>query len=196
MQQDDFCPYTYAALEYPEPWLRMPVWTLNESALLLAGLNPCAVEDLERRRPDDAEYLLWDRVGYRSILRTLESAQHAEMIKFPAPWKTVMEIAGKLGIGVLGELREYVEYENMPHPSDCEKDWPWGDYQTPLLKILAAAVTEFFEPRRTRDAKKEEVVEWIKKRMETAGLSPSDNLAEAIFTIIKPADHNPRQRRE
>lgn len=80
-------------------------------------------------------------------------------------------------------------------PINLKPGWPWENYETTYLKILAATVAEFFQPRRNPDAKKDEVVKWIKERMETAGLSASDNLAEAMFTIIKPADHDPRKRR-
>lgn len=68
-------------------------------------------------------------------------------------------------------------------------------YSTPSLDILREAIAEFFEPRRDPDAKREEVVEWINKRFEERGLKPTDNIARAIFTIIKPSDHDPRSRR-
>ncbi len=68
-------------------------------------------------------------------------------------------------------------------------------YSTDLISILNAAIAEFFEPRRNVDARKDEVVEWIKSKMVAAGLVGSDNIAEAMFTIIKPEDHDPRKRR-
>lgn len=68
-------------------------------------------------------------------------------------------------------------------------------YSTPHLAILNAAIAEFFEPRRERDAKREEVVGWIKSKMTAFGMADSDNIAQAIFTIIKPVDHAPRKRR-
>lgn len=76
----------------------------------------------------------------------------------------------------------------------------WGSeekagYSTPHLVILNAAIAEFFERRRDRDAKREEVVDWIKSKMTASGMADSDNIAQAIFTIIKPVDHDPRKRR-
>jgi hypothetical protein len=68
-------------------------------------------------------------------------------------------------------------------------------YSTPFLAILNATVAEFFEPRRDRDAKKEAVVEWIKEQMKASNMADSDNMAAAIFTIVKPVDHDPRRRR-
>ena len=68
-------------------------------------------------------------------------------------------------------------------------------YSTPHLVILNAAIAEFFERRRDRDAKREEVVDWIKSKMTASGMADSDNIAQAIFTIIKPVDHDPKKRR-
>lgn len=68
-------------------------------------------------------------------------------------------------------------------------------YTTDTLNLLNLAITEFFNPRQSVDARKEEVTEWLKTK--GTGLTPpiSDNIADAIFTIIKPNDHNPRKRR-
>lgn len=68
-------------------------------------------------------------------------------------------------------------------------------YTTPHLVILNAAIAEFFEQRKERDAKKEEVVDWIKNKMTASGMADSDNIAQAMFTIIKPSNHDPRKRR-
>ncbi len=68
-------------------------------------------------------------------------------------------------------------------------------YSTPHLVILNAAIAEFFEPRGERDAKREEVVNWIKSKMTASGMADSENIAQAIFTIIKPVDHDPKKRR-
>lgn len=68
-------------------------------------------------------------------------------------------------------------------------------YSTPHLVILNAAIAEFFERRRDRDAKREEVVDWIKSKMTASGMADSDNIAQAIFTIIKRPGHDPKKRR-
>ena len=72
---------------------------------------------------------------------------------------------------------------------------PKAEYSTPWLAILNAAIAEFFSPRRNPDAKKDEVVDWIKARARDAEIRYSKNIADAIFTVIKPPDHDPRQRR-
>lgn len=68
-------------------------------------------------------------------------------------------------------------------------------YSTPWLTIQQAAIVEFFNPRRNHDAKSGEVVEWIKRQAKNTGLPESDNIAQAIFTIIKPKDHDPKKTR-
>lgn len=96
-------------------------------------------------------------------------------------------------------------YENgltlVPVPGDeqgkavAKSDGTATVYMTPLLEIANAAIANFFSPRRVPDAKKPEVVEWIKTKMKDAEMVGSDNIATAIFTIIKPVDHDPRKRR-
>ena len=69
-----------------------------------------------------------------------------------------------------------------------------GTYSTHYIEVMHNAVAEFFEPRHDVDPKKAEVVDWVNTRLAEKGLR-SDNIAQAIFTIIKPADHDPRKRR-
>jgi len=68
-------------------------------------------------------------------------------------------------------------------------------HSTAWLKIQNLAILEFFNPRRNPDAKKLEVVEWINEEAKRAGLSSSANLTAAIFSIIKPFDHDPKKKR-
>jgi hypothetical protein len=92
---------------------------------------------------------------------------------------------------------EFAMYE-----SDIESAWPSlqpkkskRSYTTTTLSILDATIAEFFDPRRETDAKRDEVVAWIKIQMTRKGMTDSDNIAKAIFTIIKPEDHNPKKKR-
>ena len=68
-------------------------------------------------------------------------------------------------------------------------------YSTSWLTIQQATINQFFKPRRDPDAKKEEIVEWIKATATKAGLTVSTNIATAIFTIIKPENHDPKKKR-
>jgi hypothetical protein len=68
-------------------------------------------------------------------------------------------------------------------------------YETDLLKLLNLAISEFFNPRKIIDAKKEEVTQWLKDKGAELNIVVSDNVADSIFTIIKPKDHNPKIKR-
>ncbi len=78
---------------------------------------------------------------------------------------------------------------------DLSKPDTQPTYTTTYIDIMHAAINEFFEPRRSVDARKDEVVEWIKVKLSEAGLLESDNVATAMFTIIKPSNHDPKKRR-
>lgn len=68
-------------------------------------------------------------------------------------------------------------------------------YTTPLLDLQKAAILEFYSQQRVVDPKKEEVTKWLSSEAKKLELGLSDNVAEAMFTIIKPKDHNPKKRR-
>lgn len=68
-------------------------------------------------------------------------------------------------------------------------------YSTAWMNIQQSSIAKFFNPRRNPDAKKEEVVEWIKSAALAAGLPDSQNIASTIFTIIKPENHDPKKKR-
>jgi len=69
------------------------------------------------------------------------------------------------------------------------------EYTTPYIDVMRDAISNFFEPRHNVDAKSDEVESWIAKRLEAEGIEGSKRIASAMFTIIKPSDHNPRKRR-
>ena len=68
-------------------------------------------------------------------------------------------------------------------------------YLTKWMEVQEGAIREFFNPRRNPDAKSEEVVEWIHKTAKNIQLKESNNIAEAIFSIIKPENHDPKRKR-
>ncbi|MCP5187032.1 MAG: hypothetical protein H6991_04640 [Pseudomonadales bacterium] len=96
-----------------------------------------------------------------------------------------------LNVIVSREERDRFEFEH----SISRNSERQSEYDTAYLKVLREAIFEFFEPRRQLDAKSEVVVEWIENRLQLAGLEGSRRIAHAMFTIIKPVDHNPRKRR-
>jgi hypothetical protein len=71
--------------------------------------------------------------------------------------------------------------ERLTH-GGCPK-WPWGDYETPLLRKLAAAVERFwklYDPDDPTTAPtNQQVVEWLKEQ------GVSERTAEVIATILR-----------
>lgn len=68
-------------------------------------------------------------------------------------------------------------------------------YSTAWLNIQQAAIAQFFNPRHKRDEKSLEVIRWIEEQATKAGIQNPNNIASAIFTIIKPEDHAPKKKR-
>jgi pyruvate-formate lyase-activating enzyme len=72
--------------------------------------------------------------------------------------------------------------------------WPWGQYETKLLAILAQAIDFFwkdFKPGISKPHKKLDIVEWLLER----GV-PSENIAQAMATIIRPDGLPTRSKRK
>ena len=61
-----------------------------------------------------------------------------------------------------------------------------GIIETPLLRILAGAASEFCLSDGYPEKKTEKVQEWIKAEMKKAGLPISASLIDHIETIISP----------
>jgi hypothetical protein len=74
-------------------------------------------------------------------------------------------------------------------PTPAQSAWPWGGYQTDLLKHLAAAVQEFwtkYDPAKPTTAPTNaKVIDWLKRR------GVRDRTAEEMTKIIR-ADKAPR----
>jgi hypothetical protein len=68
-------------------------------------------------------------------------------------------------------------------------------YLTKWMEVQEGAIREFFNPRRNPDAKSEEVIEWINNEAKNIQLKESNNIAQAIFSIIKPENHDPKKKR-
>lgn len=68
-------------------------------------------------------------------------------------------------------------------------------YSTPLLALQKAAIFEFYSQQRVVDPKKKEVVGWLFEAAKEFDFPLSANVADAMFTIIKPKNHDPKKRR-
>jgi hypothetical protein len=97
------------------------------------------------------------------------------------------EWSGRNGYAIRPDLAETLALPIHPTPPGPPPppQWPWGEYQTTLLEILAEAVAVFCcgdEPY----PKKGVVVEWIKARMAQRKIPISDDLPAKMETIISP----------
>lgn len=93
------------------------------------------------------------------------------------------------------QLNHTLQLPIFPATSEKTCLLPDDTYSTKWLEIQQAAITQFFNPRRNPDAKKEEVISWINSRAANSGLVESNNIASTIFTIIKPENHDPKKKR-
>jgi hypothetical protein len=75
--------------------------------------------------------------------------------------------------------------------------WPWGGYETPLLRIIAGAVNRWCvsEDEEYPQKKTEKVQDWIKAEMEKVGIPVSDSLVDHIETIISPREYSHTRQR-
>lgn len=93
------------------------------------------------------------------------------------------------------ELQEVV-MQGFPHTEEpVTQRWPWGDYETPLLRILAAAVSQWCLAGEYPQKKTGKVQEWIKAEMTKAGIPISDSLVNHIETIISPRAYSHTRQR-
>ena len=93
------------------------------------------------------------------------------------------------------DLQEAV-MEGFLHTEEAiTQRWPWGDYETPLLRILAAAVSKWCLAEEYPQKKTGKVQEWIKAEMEKAGIPSSDSLVDHIETLIAPRFYSHTRQR-
>lgn len=207
-------------LETIEPWelhasewsviACMAVTTVSKFAAYSMGVAPPSLltgsYELEQ---SEAEWHGWDYERTETAIHLINrvySNRYAVLANNARAGKfgNVISIDGAESEYPIEKLIEFVHAVGWELPTqllallpaqNADNDSAPSTYSTPWLGVTQAAIVEFFEPRRRQDAKKEEVVEWIKKHAASVGLSDSGRIAEAIFTIIKPSDHNPRKRR-
>lgn len=133
-----------------------------------------------------------------TVLETLDGKEYA-LTDYPPPGRGparcapyFLDISHRYKDPIITrEERDRFEREYGQAISQATKS---NSYSTAYIEVLQEAISQFFEPRHDVDPKKAEVVEWVNGRLADMGM-PSENIAQAIFTIIKPPDHSPRKRR-
>lgn len=77
-----------------------------------------------------------------------------------------------------------------------QNKWPWGDYETPLLRVLAATVDHWCLTDDEYPQKKSCLVqEWIEVELKKAGIPVSKSLIDHIETIISPRVYSHTRQR-
>jgi len=128
---------------------------------------------------------------YLDLHTEVTEEQHRIALGDAAEW------ARDNGFAVRDEILENLPPDATPSPPPGRGGkWPWGDYETPLLQILAEAVNHFCLAGDYPKKGGREVAEWVKKRMEQDGLPSSDALADKIETIISPRPYSHHRQRK
>jgi hypothetical protein len=196
-------------------WLRLDEWDVFEAAMLFIDVNP---DSITRRKVWDglttlqgaAFHLAFEtdpkekakifsvvaqyKGKYDDMCRILHGQDidcEYPPVASPQYW-IQCALAKKITIPWLDFAIESSFYKSETESMKVERS-P-DIYRTDLLNILNQAANEFFNPRKNLDAKKEEVTEWIINKGKENKVNVSSNVADAMFTIIKPKDHNPKKR--
>ena len=135
-----------------------------------------------------------------TVLETLEGKEYALTERLPVRRNVPVEYSPKLvnvtqsyeSPRITREERDRFESEHEMVDAPIRNN---DEYTTPYIGVMRDAISEFFEPRHSVDAKSDEVESWIISRLEATGIEGSKRIASAMFTIIKPNDHNPKKRR-
>jgi hypothetical protein len=132
--------------------------------------------------------------GYEDMTSCVETfhGERIYLISMESPDRTYHLKVRCFPLVITREERDRFERE---HGINIDATPDPADYSTPHLDVLREAINHFYNPRRDLDPKRDEVVAWINDRLKERGQGDSDRIATAIFTIIKPEDHNPRRRR-
>ena len=202
-------------------WSKMAHWSLDEAIALSFGKNPEIVnwgkvglytqvspfaKEYENRRNLALRAIPWGKL-YDPMLPSIFLGW-AKELNLVIPEFLIIEIE-KTGYTAINWFERYQELkkehfkliasyeEKLVEASHIQQSNANNVHIniTPLLELAINASMNFFIPRKSVDAKKEEVVEWVVNNGQTLTPPVSVNIAEAIFTIIRPTDHNPRKRR-
>lgn len=202
-------------------WSKAAHWTLDEAIALSFGKSPDIVSwpDVEKythvspfakeyakRRDLALRALPWKKL-FDPVLPSI-FLSWAKELSLPLPELLVSEVE-KIGGTATNWRERYKELEKKyiahlektvseKNQISQSKQQPAETYTfdiTSLLELTIKANVQFFSPRKSIDAKKGEVVEWIKAEGKKLNLEVSDNVTASMFTIIKPTNHNPKKKR-
>lgn len=166
-------------------WTKLRSWTLLETCSLLCGLDPTLVKkDVDRIRrwasflPMAKSFMEMELLLLREFDEDLPSGRMENSRERVTP-EVVARWTKAIGVRAPDGLTGAFEVVNGP----VGGTWPWGSYETELLRQVAAATSRFwvrFDPSQPDTAPvKSSVVAWLRER------GVSDRTAEQIDTIIR-----------
>lgn len=182
-------------------WGKLDVWTLDQAAYLCCGLEPRTFYERKQNKEDIPERVRAIAQRLLAERPTLETPP-APVITAPRTLRRIRAETPPAKKSATPRFRR-VDVEawakdvgiRLPHLGTVSQRgrWPWGDYETERLRILAKAVEKFwvlYAPgERDTAPRNEDVAKWLKKK----GIS-SGTMAESMATILR-ADDAPRGRR-
>lgn len=198
-------------------WLRLDYWYFHDACLLIADIDPHSLVVDENNKfvtaanlkgviydylSDDHGFAIESEIilsEYQDTYNNLQKWLNPNSpSNYPPNYWIDLAISKKIQIPWLDFAIEMGFCETPKtkalSTNSGKKNMP-SNYTTDLMSILNQAVDEFFNPRKVQDAKQEEVIEWIIDKGKELEIVISKNIAEAIFTIVKPHDHNPKIKR-
>lgn len=212
-EQSRFFNLPKASADY-EHWTKTAYWTLDEALALSFGKSPEIVtwdslkayinvstfaKAYQKRRDLALRSKALNKL-FDPIFPTL-FISWANEFDIELPDELIESIKKKSGLAV-NWFEEYKKikqkYDDLVSNSDnstSNNKVQLFKYESDLLKIQQLAISEFYLFRKNVDPKSNEVTEWIKNKGEELKINVSTNIAEALFTIIKPNDHNPKIKR-
>jgi hypothetical protein len=178
-------------------WLHTAAWTDEQFILLSVGVDP----DVRLKELKEIWEENWD--GTQSLLIKDSEKSRYRLIKsnrgfstYPS-WFKFDDRYIKLEAAVAWALEKNwdLPQEILDRYDSKLNSKKAPDYSTKWIEIQNAAINQFFNPRHELDAKREEVIAWIEAKAKDAKIQNPSSIASAIFTIIKPEDHDPKNKR-
>jgi hypothetical protein len=198
-------------------WFRLDYWSFTDACLLIADIDPHSLVVTENNKfvtaanlkgvvydylSDDHGFAIESEIilsEYQDKYNDLHNWLNPNSLSnYPPNYWIDLAISKKIHIPWLDfaiEMDFYAAPKTKTLLANNTKKNMSSNYTTDLMSILNQAADEFFNPRKVQDAKKEEVSEWIRNKGIELKIDISENISDAMFTIIKPHDHNPKIKR-
>lgn len=196
-------------------WLRLDYWDFDDACLLIADIDPSSLVMDEKNKFLKAKNLKGATFGYLSDDLAMDSEDMLleyqnkynnlrkwldprSLSNYPPSHWIDLAISKKIHIPWFDfaiDIGFCETHKTKTSLAKSDKTIIESNYTTDLMILLNQAANQFFSPRKVQDAKQGEVSEWIRNKGKELKINISENVADAMFTIIKPHDHNPKIRR-